>query len=188
MKGKWIAVAGAGAIALAGVAGAQGGDILQKAINTPAVAYSFYGAGQTSKPVKADVAGGQALQVTIQAPGTNVWDVGASSPIAKPIAKGDRIVVAFWARAPRLAAEATTPIPFAGVSLAAAPYTPLVTGSAAIGRDWKLHQVAGVAAADAAGGAAMVSLHLGAAKAVLEFGPIFVIDLGKPGASAPSPS
>ncbi|MCU6453808.1 hypothetical protein LPN01_06935 [Sphingomonas sp. A2-49] len=188
MKGRWCAVLGAGAIVVAGAAAAQSGDILQKAINTPAVAYSFYGPGQTSKPVKADVAGGHALQVTIEAPGATVWQVGASSPIAKPIAKGDKIVVAFWARAPKLAADATTPIPFAGVSLAAAPYTPLVTGSAAVGRDWKLHQVTGVAASDAAGGAAMVSLHLGAAKAVLEFGPIFVIDLGKAGAPAASPS
>jgi hypothetical protein len=160
---------------------AQNADILQKAINTPAVAYTFYGAGQTSRAVKADVAGGHALQVTVQTPGANVWDVGATSPIARPIAKGDKIVVAFWARAPRLSGDATTPIPFAGVSLSAAPYTPLVSGSAAIGREWTLHQVTGVAGADAAGGAAMVSLHLGAAKAVLEFGPIFVIDLGKGG-------
>jgi hypothetical protein len=42
-----------------------------------------------------------------------------------------------------------------------------------------LEQIAGIAAADAAGGTAMVSMHLGAAKAMLEFGPIFVIDLGK---------
>jgi hypothetical protein len=158
MKGMLLAVLCMGALPLTAVA-AQNADILQKAINTPSVAYNFYGAGQTNKAVKADVAGGRAM----------------------PIAKGDKIVVAFWARAPKLEGDATTPIPFAGVSLAAAPYTPLVSGSAAIGREWKLHQVTGVAAADAAGGATMVALHLGAAKAVLEFGPIFVIDLGKSG-------
>jgi hypothetical protein len=180
MKGMLLAALSMGALPLTAVA-AQNADILQKAINTPSVAYNFYGAGQTNKAVKADVAGGRAMQVTVQTLSANPWDVGANSPIVKPIAKGDKIVVAFWARAPKLEGDATTPIPFAGVSLAAAPYTPLVSGSAAIGREWKLHQVTGVAAADAAGGATMVALHLGAAKAVLEFGPIFVIDLGKSG-------
>jgi hypothetical protein len=185
MKGLLFTALCAGAMPLAFAAGAgasaQGGDILQKAINTPGVAYSVYGAGQTSKPVKASVIGGRALQVVVAAPTTNVWDVGASSPIAKPIAKGDRIVVAFWARAPKLEGDATTSLPFAGVSLAAAPYTPIVTGSAKVGREWTLHQVTGVAAADAGAGGAMVSLHLGAAKAVFEFGAIFVLDMGKSG-------
>ncbi len=181
MKGSLFAALGVAALASVPAGSAQTGDILQKAINTPGVAYSVYGAGQTSKPVKADVVGGRALQIVVAAPGTHGWDVGASSPIAKPIAKGDRIVVAFWARAPKLAGDATAAIPFAGVSLAAAPYTPIVTGSATVGREWKLQQITGVAAADAAGGAAMVSLHLGVAKAVFEFGPIFVLDMGKSG-------
>jgi hypothetical protein len=181
MKGLLFAALGVTALALVPTGSAQTGDILQKAINTPGVAYSVYGAGQANKPVKADVVGGRAIQVVVTATGGNVWDVGASSPIAKPIAKGDRIVVAFWARAPKLAGDATAAIPFAGVAMAAAPYTPIVTGSAVVGREWKLQQVTGVAASDAAAGAAMVSLHLGGAKAVFEFGPIFVLDLGKSG-------
>lgn len=160
---------------------AQTADILQKAINTPGVTYKVYGAGQTNKLVKSDVVGGHALQISIPAASANVWEVSAMSPLAKPIAKGDRIVVAFWARAPKLTGDTTTPIPFAGVALSAAPYTPLVSGAVAVGKDWTLHQVSGVAAADAAVGAANVSMHLAAAKAVLELGPIFVLDLGKAG-------
>lgn len=171
------------ALAMASITGAQAqnADILQKAINTPGVTYKIYGAGQTNKPVKSDVIGGHALQITIPAASANIWEVGASSPITKPIVKGDRIVVAFWARAPRLTGDTTTPIPFAGVALSATPYTPLVGGAVSVGKDWTLHQVTGVAAADAAVGAANVSMHLAAAKAVLELGPIFVLDLGKGG-------
>jgi hypothetical protein len=186
MKGLVYLALGVTACLLGDRVSAQTGDILQNAINTPGVSYSVYGAGQTNKAVKADVVGGHALQITIPAATPNVWDVGASSPITKPIAKGDKIVIAFWVRAPKLKADATTPISFAGVALAAAPYTPLVSGSANVGRDWKLEQIAGIAAADAAGGTATVSMHLGAAKAVLEFGPIFVLDLGKAGRSKSS--
>ncbi len=183
MKGLVCIVLGATACLMDGRVSAQTGDILQTAINTPGVSYSVYGAGQTNKPVKADVVDGHALQITIPAATPNVWDVGASSPITKPIAKGDKIVIAFWVRAPKLKADATTPISFAGVALAAAPYTPLVSGSADVGRDWKLEKIAGIAAADAAGGTAMVSLHLDAAKTMLEFGPVSALDLGKAGRS-----
>jgi hypothetical protein len=100
--------------------------------------------------------------------------------------KAIRSLSLFGSVHPKLKADATTPISFAGVALAAAPYTPLVSGSANVGRDWKLEQIAGIAAADAAGGTAMVSMHLGAAKTMLEFGPIFVLDLGKAGRSKSS--
>ncbi len=181
MRGMvFAALAAATTMAGAGLA-AQQGDILQKAINTPSIAYSVYGPDQKTKVVKAAVPGGQAMQIDVQAKGANAWTVGASSPIAKPIAKGDRIVLAFWARAPKLAGEATTPIAFAGITGTAAPYTQMIGGPVSVGRDWKLQQVTGIAPADAAGGTVAVTLHLGAEKALLELGPVFVLDMGHAG-------
>ena len=181
MKGTILAALGAAAMLAAAGVSAQQGDILQKAINTPSIAYSVYGPDQKTKVVKAGVPGGQAMQIDVQAKGANAWAVGASSPIAKPIAKGDRIVLAFWARAPKLAGDATTPIAFAGITGTAAPYTQMLGGPVTVGREWKLQQVTGTAPADAAPGTVAVTLHLAADKALFELGPVFVLDLGRAG-------
>lgn len=183
MKGMLFAALCAGGAMLAAAAGvsAQNGDILQKAINTPSIAYAVYGPAQKTKVVKAEVPGGQAMQIDVQAKGANAWTVGASSPIAKGIARGDRIVLAFWARAPKLAGDATTSITFAGITGTAAPFAQVIGGPVTVGRAWTLQQVTGVAPANAAAGTVQVTLHLAADKALLELGPVFVLDMGQAG-------
>jgi len=153
--------------------------IMKYAINTPGAGYTPYGPTQTMTVVKdGKVQGGVAQRIDIAAAGPNPYTSGATSPIDKPIAKGDRLMVAFWARAPKLARDKTTPIPFAGLQLASDPYTQFVFGSADVGRDWKLFQVRGVADRDYAAGQANVSLHLSVAKTVFDLGPVFVLDFG----------
>lgn len=154
-------------------------DILQKAVNIPGANWSFYGPNQTSRGVKAaDVPGGQAVRVTIAAKGANPWDVGADSPIQKPIAAGDTILVAAYLRAPTVKDDATTPITFLGAVDAAPPYTPLANTAIDVGKTWKLYYASGKAAKAFAPGAARVTLHLANAKQVIELGPVFVFDFG----------
>ncbi len=173
------------AVALAGAGAAVGqqANILDRAINTPGIAYSFYGDGQTAKVVRdAAVAGGQAYRVTIARKGATAYEIGASAPIGKAINKGDTVVMAVWLRAPKLAAGETTPVPFLGVVGPAPAYAPIASGSADVTPEWKLFNARGVAAVDVPAGQAGVTLHLAAAKAVLDLGPVFVLDLGKTGA------
>jgi hypothetical protein len=169
----------AGAVLLMGVAEAQSANILDKAINTPSIEYSIYGPGQTAQVVRdAKVAGGQAFRVEVTAKSAQAWDVGASAPIAKPIAKGDTIMLAVWLRAPKLKPGETTPVPFLGVVGGAPAFAHIAEGHADVGPEWTLYNARGVAPQDFAAGQATVALHLGAAKATLDLGPVFVLDLG----------
>lgn len=181
----WKAVAAVTVAAAAAAAGAQDAAIFSKAINQPGVSYSVYGPSQTAKMVRdTKVVGGQALRIQIAAPGAQPYAIGASAPLSKPVVQGHRIVVAFWARAPKLAGEQTTPIPSFGLNGPAPGYLPIVSGSAQIGAEWKLFTARGTAPAAFAADQASVSLHLGAAKAVIDLGPVFVIDLDAPAAAA----
>ncbi len=167
---------------LAGGALAQdGAAILKYAINTPGLSYTAYGPTQAAKVVNdKSVQGGQAYRVDVRQKGPEAYTDGATSSVTKPIAKGDRIVVAFWARAPKLHEGQTTPIPFAGLQLAQAPYTPFVLGSADVGNAWKLYEVRGTADTDHAAGQVNMALHLSAAATTIDLGPVFVLDLGQP--------
>ncbi len=180
---KVLAAIGATSFALtAAAAPAQdGAAILKYAINTPGISYAAYGPTQTAKVVAdKSVQGGQAYRVEVREKGPQAYTDGATSPIEKPISKGDRLVVAFWARAPKLRDGQTTPIPFAGLQLAQAPYTQVVLGSADIGNAWKMYEVRGAADADHAAGQVNVALHLSAAATTIELGPVFVLDFGPP--------
>lgn len=155
--------------------------IMKYAINTPGAGFTSYGPTQTMKIVKdGKVQGGVAQRIEITTKGPDAYTSGATTPVDKPIARGDRLMIAFWARAPKVAADKTTPIPFAGLQLSGAPYTQFVLGSAAVEREWKLFQIRGVADKDYAAGQVNVSLHLSAEKTVIDLGPVFVLDFGPP--------
>ena len=155
-------------------------DIMKKAINKPGTNWSVYGPGQTVKALKDDgVPGGQVLRVTVTAKGANAWDVGSSSPIQKPIAAGDTILVAVYMRAPDLKDGETTPIPFLGANGVAAPYENVVGNPVAITKDWKLYYASGKAPKAFPGDTVRATAHLAAEKHVVDLGPVFVLDFGQ---------
>ena len=180
MKSIWAGMLAAAAISVHASA-QDAAAIMKYAINTPGAGFTPYGPTQTMKIVKdGKVQGGVAQRIEITAKGPEAYTSGATTPVDKPIARGDRLMVAFWARAPKVAAGKTTPIPFAGLQLSSAPYTQFVSGSAAVGRDWQMFQVRGIADKDYAAGQVNVSLHLSAEKTVIDLGPVFVLDFGPP--------
>jgi hypothetical protein len=80
-----------------------GGSILDKAINKPGANWAIYGAGQTNKLMKEEgVPGNQFVRVKVTTKGANAWEIGASSPIQKPIAAGETILIAIYLRGPEL--------------------------------------------------------------------------------------
>jgi hypothetical protein len=157
-------------------------DIADEIINQPLPAsFSVYNAPRPARLIddKA-VKGGKALRVVIPGAGAHPWDISLADPIAKAVKAGDRLVLAFYAKAePGDAGAATAHIANASVQLAKAPYTGLFGAPVDIGADWKLYNVAqGVADRDYAGGELNVSLQLATGRQVIDIGPIFVLDLG----------
>jgi hypothetical protein len=128
----------------------------------------------------ANVQGGKALRVVVRGKGANPWDVAVETPITKPVKAGDQLLFAFWARLEKGEGGATAAtLPYNAVQLSAAPYTGLFTGSAEIGPEWKMVEVRGKADADRAAGTLKATIHLATAAQTVDFGPIFVVNLGQ---------
>jgi len=126
------------------------------------------------------VQGGKALRIVVRERGANPWDVAVESTITQPVRAGDELLLVFWARLEKGedGAVAAT-LPYNAVQLSAEPYTALFSGPAEAGAEWKLHEVRGKAAADHAAGTLKATIHLATAAQTVEFGPIFVVNLGQ---------
>jgi hypothetical protein len=152
--------------------------IVDKIVNAPPPdAHVIYGAkGKVRKDE--GVQGGKALRVSIPGKSAEPWSVGLNSALTKPVKAGDMLVLAFWARLEK-AEGATATLPNNSIQLSSEPYTPLFNQAVEIGPEWKLHEVRGKADKDYAAGALTVSLHLASGKQVLDFGPVFVLNMGQ---------
>jgi len=155
-------------------------DIMKKAINQPGTNWQVYGPNQKVKALNdSGVPGGQVIRVTVAAKGANAWDVGSTSPIQKPIAAGDTILVAMYLRAPELKDGETVSIPYIGANGVEAPYENLLGDGVTITRDWKIYYASGKATKAFAGGTMRATAHLAANKQVIDLGPVFVLDFGQ---------
>ncbi|GAA0734595.1 hypothetical protein [Sphingomonas japonica] len=106
-------------------------------------------------------------------------NVGLNVPLSKPVKKGDKLVLAFWARAEKTEGGAPGKLANVQIQHAADPYTGLFGKPFEVGPEWQMQQVAGVADADYAAGALAASMHFGSAVQVIDLGPVFVLDLGQ---------
>lgn len=126
------------------------------------------------------VQGGKALQIVVREKGANPWDAAVDSAITQPVKAGDELLLAFWARLEKGERGATTTtLQFNAVQLSTAPYTTVISGPVEVGPAWKLHEVRGKAATDHAAGTLKATIHLATAAQTVEFGPIFVVNLGQ---------
>lgn len=160
----------------------QPADISKQIINAPTPeTFNVYGLSAKPAVVKdKNVQGGRALRVPITTASDQPWSVGLISTINQPVKKGDKLVVAVWARAEKLPeGAATARIATIQVGLAKEPYTTVFKGEAEVGSEWKMVHVVGTADRDYAVGDISVSLHLATAKQVLDIGPVLLLDLNK---------
>ena len=177
MKIIRMALACALLIAPLGAAAAQDDDIATKIINKP---------GTTNvRGVKAKnrndsgVQGGKAIRLPVVKT-ANAWDVSLNSEIDKPIKAGDNLILAFWARAEKGEDSGTTAkVSHAAIQVNSPPWSSVVQGQATIGPDWELHQIKGKADKDYAAGGVGVTIHLGDASRTIDFGPLFVLNMGQ---------
>lgn len=125
------------------------------------------------------VQGGKALRVPVRRKGKNPWDVSVQTALTQPVTAGDQLLFAFWARLEEGEEGATTAtLPSNAVQQSSAPYDWLFGGPVELGPEWKLHEIRGKAGKDYAAGTLNATIHLANAKQTVDFGPIFVINLG----------
>lgn len=124
-----------------------------------------------------DVQFGKALRMPLKGH-SDFWRIGVTTPVLKPVKKGDRIVIAFWARA--VETENGAPGKIGRVQLEATPVVRTIFEQPfEIGPAWKMYQLKGAADRDYAPRALNAALHLDSAKQVLDIGPVYVLDYGQ---------
>lgn len=175
-----LAVTAVPAVAVAQAApGATGGSAADRIVNDPRVP-SLRPYGLNLPPQlrdDRDVQFGKALRFVLSGH-ADFARIGVVTPTLKPVRKGDRIVIAFWARATGTAAGA--PGRIGRVQLEATPVVRAIFEQAfEIGPAWKMYQLSGVADRDYAPGQLNAALHIDAAKQVLDLGPVFVLNYGQ---------
>lgn len=167
--------------AVAASAADDGSDMVNKLVNAPsASAWSVSGINASKPYDDSTVQGGRAIRIAVPGKGANVWDIAASVAITKPVAKGDTVLLAFWARA-EVPAEGQTTAILPGIRLqqTSAPYGAFAQDSAQVDGTWTMIYASGIADQDYGRGSLGVAVHLAAAKQTVDLGPAFVFDLGQ---------
>ena len=183
--GKFVLLAAVAALSLSIVQpAASGEDIMNYAINKPSASWNVYGPGQTNAPVKdKTVIGGGGMRVQVMTPAPDKpWLVGAGQAVQGKIAKGDILMVAFWAKAePVDGGPATARISSVRVQQSTEPYGGVVEGAPVTvsGSEWKMYTSRGTALIAADKGQASVSLQLAGDKQTVVLGPLFVLNFGE---------
>lgn len=177
-----VAVAGDLSPALGGQNSQATDDLANRIISIPNPnAYRVDGV-RTGARVRADpgVQFGRALRVPVPGRNEQAWAVAVAVPINRPVAAGDHLILAFWARLEEGENGATTAeLPYNSVQLATAPYTALFHGGVTVTPRWQLFQIRGNADRDYAADTLNVSLHLATGRQTVDIGPVIVLNMGQ---------
>lgn len=175
-----IALAAAALAIPAGSALAQTAAAEPEVLNNPNPAtlqvYGLPGGGKP-KPIKDEkVQFGSAIRIEATGSG-DAWAIGANSPLTAPVKKGDKVMVAFYARLEK--GDAPTAPVTGQLQLSAAPYTTLFGKPFQVTPEWKLYSVAGHADRDYAKGELAAAIHLNGGKHTLDIGAVAVLGYGQ---------
>ena len=120
----------------------------------------------------------KALRVPISSAATDFWRVGVTTPSLKPVKEGDRIVVAFWARAQRT--QDGVPGKICRVQLESTPAVRTIFEQGFdVTPEWKMYKLTGKADRSYAVGGINAAFHLACAKQTIDLGPVFILDYGQ---------
>ncbi len=111
--------------------------------------------------------------------GGDPWTVGVNSPLTAAVKKGDKVLVAFYARVEKAPDGAATAKINGQLQLSQAPYTQLFGKGFEVTSEWKLYQIVGRADRDYAAGELSVALHVNTGKQTLDIGAVAVLDYGQ---------
>jgi len=154
-------------------------DVLNNANPDSFQVYGLPGGGKPASIKDPKVQFGKAIRVETPG-GGNAWSVGVNSSLMKGGKKGDKILIAFYARVEKPAeGTSTATIAAAQLQLAAAPYTVVFGNPVTIGAEWKLYTAAGHLDRDYAKGELAAALHINTAKQTLDIGAMAVLNYGQ---------
>jgi Cellulase (glycosyl hydrolase family 5) len=138
--------------------------------------WPIHGTGVTHKTVPAkEVPGGQAVQFSIAAAGTNPHDIGLTIPVTRTINEGNVLILAVLART--ISGDTPDGKGRVGVRIQqnAPPYPGFAENTLSIGPNWGLYQLRTQARITIEAGQGAVSVQLAGAKQVIEIGQVYLI-------------
>lgn len=153
-------------------------DVLNNANPDAFQVYGLPGGGKPASIKDAKVQFGKAIRVDTPGSG-DPWAIGVNSPLSKPVKKGDKIVIAFYARVEKGADASGAGKVMGQLQLAAAPYTQVFGKPCDVTGEWKLCTAAGHADRDYGAGELAAALHLNTAKQTLDIGAMAVLNYGQ---------
>lgn len=118
---------------------------------------------------------GKAMRISIPREEPGGGQQGITLPVLKPLAEGDKLVIAFWARAHRTEDGAPGKIARVRLEESSPPHRELFAQPVVVGPEWRLHQVSGVVDRSYPAGKLGVAMHLAAAEQVIDIGPVFAL-------------
>lgn len=152
-------------------------DPFERVVNDPRPAAANPYGFRLAPPVISDkkVQFGKALRLSIPHEVGDGGSMGFTMPVIKRIKTGDRLVVAFWARAHKTEGGAPGKIARVRIEESTPPHRELFAQPVVVSPEWKMHQVSGVADQDYAPGRIGLAMHVAAAKQTLDVGPVFIL-------------
>lgn len=131
------------------------------------------------KVIDAETPTGQAIQARNKKRRTKAWDVALWVDLPEGVKKGDTVEMHFWARTEKAATGKETSEFVAFVGRNEEPYDYIISEDMTPGTEWKLHTLKGNAKADFGNEKLKVEFQLAQHAQTIEFGPIYVSNLGQ---------
>ena len=117
---------------------------------------------------------GKATRFALDTPGTNDWDLVAGIPIEKPVAAGDKLLIAIAAKT----VDAQTPDGKGLVAMRiqdrAPPYDGFSENLFTVGENWQLVRINITAPRDLPAGSTELALHFAAEAQSIDIGPVYI--------------
>jgi hypothetical protein len=130
------------------------------------------------KVVNAETPSGQALSARVKKRKQKPWDVVVGFDLEDGVKSGDRVEMHFWARTAKASKGNDTAKFVVFVGRNEEPYDNIISENFAPDENWKLHTLKRVAKTDFPAGELKVEYQIGKYAQTVEFGPVYVSNLG----------
>lgn len=149
--------------------------------NPNTVKWEQRGSDKKIQIVEADTPSGVAISAYTKKRKTKPWDVALYFDLDKGVQKGDKVSVTMWVRTAKAAKGQDTAEFVLFVGRNEEPYDYIISENILPETEWKLLTFEGIAENNMSDDEVKVEFQLGKHKQTIEFGPIFVSNLGQAG-------
>ncbi len=156
-------------------ANAQSMELLH---NPNAIEWEHRGNDKKMSVVEADNPSGQAISARIKKRKDNPWDTALWFDLRDGVNKGEKVSISFWARTAKAPKSQDNAEIVVFVGRNEEPYDYVISENILLEDDWKLYTLEGVADAKFHEGRMKAEYQLAKHKQTVEFGPVFVNNMG----------